>query len=104
MTTRPIACTLTAEALRERRASLIPGLVARARAIEATDNGYDLCFDPAPDVVTAIAQVIDAERHCCQFLQFEVRVDADHGDVRLSITGPDGTRSFLDDMMAPIPP
>ena len=40
--------------------------------------------------------VIDAERRCCRFLRFSVLVEADAGPIVVEITGPPGTREFLE--------
>ena len=52
------------------------------------------------DVLTAIAQTIDAERLCCRFLTFAVTVEPDGGPIWLSVSGPPGTREFLDALLA----
>ena len=92
----PVACSLTPEQLRDRRASLIPGLVSRATDIAALEEGYRLTFPSELDIVSTIAATIDAERHCCAFLRFELEVPPGGGDVVLTLTGPAGTRHFLD--------
>ena len=95
MTDLPIICTLTPSEQHTRRETLIPGLVKQADRIEAVAGGYALHFSGAADVLTLIAKVIKAERHCCQFLRFELTVEAAIGPVRLAITGPGGTQAFL---------
>lgn len=93
----PIACSLTPDQLRDRKASLLPGLLDRATQVTPTDDGYRLAFAAGDrDVVSAIAACIDAERHCCPFLQFTLTVPADTGPIVLEVTGPAGTRQFLD--------
>jgi hypothetical protein len=42
--------------------------------------------------------MIQAERKCCQFLQFHLTVSAAGGPIALELTGPAGTREFLDAM------
>ena len=103
MTTLPIACTLPADELRARRESLIPGLVQRATQIDPIDDGYCLRFAPAPDLLPALAQTIEAERNCCRFLRFQLTVEAAEGPVTLTITGPAGTQQFLAALLAPNP-
>ena len=45
--------------------------------------------------MTALATMIDAERHCCRFLRFQVTPEPGEGPVCLEITGPPGTSEFL---------
>jgi hypothetical protein len=91
----PIACTLTPSELEERQAGLLPGLLSRAAAIEPIEGGYRVRFAAATGTLTAIAQMIDAERQCCRFLQFTLTIAPDAGPFVLDVTGPPGTREFL---------
>jgi len=42
-----------------------------------------------------VVATIEAERHCCRFLRFELGVAPDEGPLSLTVTGPAGTREFL---------
>ena len=90
----PIVCTLTPDALAARKADLLPGLVRRADAREDMPNGVRFRFPP--DTLTALAATIDAERRCCQFLRFEITMEPAGGPIWVSLSGPPGTREFLD--------
>jgi hypothetical protein len=96
----PIVCTLTPATLRTRRAELLPGLLERSEARELLPGGYRMRFTASGDVLHAIAQAIDAERQCCRFLRFTVTVEPDGGPITLDLTGPSGTREFLDALIA----
>lgn len=91
----PIACTLTPEALRTRRESLLVDLARRAERREDLSDGLRLEFAPSGDTIALIARVVDAERHCCRFLRFDMTVEPDGGSVFLALTGPAGTRDFV---------
>jgi hypothetical protein len=95
----PVACTLSAEDLGQRRADLLPGLIARAVASEPLDNGLCFRFDASSELLTELVQVIDAERQCCRFLQFEITVAPDLGPISLQVTGPPGTAQFLSGLL-----
>ena len=56
-------------------------------------------FAPAPDLLRLIAETIEAERRCCRFLQFELVVAPDEGPIQLRLSGPRGTREFLEDLL-----
>jgi hypothetical protein len=96
MTDLPIVCTLTPETLKTRRAGLLPGLMSRAVERLDVDNGYRVRFAPDAEILETIARVIAAERQCCRFLAFQMSVEADDGPVWLELTGPPGTRDFLE--------
>ena len=100
MTDFPIACTYTAAELNERRAGLLPGLLARALERLPAPNGYRWRFAPAKDLLSATARVIEAERQCCRFLHFVLVIEPDGGPIALEVTGPPGTVEFLDQLMA----
>jgi hypothetical protein len=94
MTTIPIACTLSPEALQARKDGLLADLLRRAERHELTDDGLRVYF-PAADTLSTITQVVDAERKCCRFLRFVITVAPDGGPIWLELSGPAGTRDFL---------
>jgi hypothetical protein len=68
--TRPIACTLSASDLKDRAGAwhklMRSGLVQRA----LIPGGIRLT--PAPGAADALMQLIDLERECCAWIDFEV--------------------------------
>ncbi len=66
----PIACTLSAADLKDRegawRKLMSSGLVAR----EVVPGG--IRFDAAPGAAVALMELIDLERECCAWINFEV--------------------------------
>src|SRR5262245_56553802 len=94
----PIICRLEPGALRSRRDSLLPGLLARADRVDEIDAGYRLRFADAAQLLS-VASVIDAERHCCRFLEFRLTVEAGGGAMWLEVTGPTGAKEFLTDLL-----
>jgi hypothetical protein len=88
-----VMCTLTPAAMATRKAALLPGLVRRAESREDLPNGVRFRF--GADAWPAIAETIEAERHCCRFLRFEITVEPDGGSIWVTLSGPSGTREFL---------
>jgi hypothetical protein len=87
------------------RAARAPGRVAAgllrvAERAEDLPNGYRYRFGPGVDTLMTIARVIDAERQCCRFFQFRLTIEPANGPFWLDVTGPDGTREFLADLVA----
>ena len=91
----PIACTLTPDELRRGREALLPGIISRAEAHESLADGFRFRFASGEGVIPAIAAMVDAERRCCRFLQFQVTAEPDEGPVWLEVTGPPGTSDWL---------
>ena len=99
----PIVCTLQPGELNARFTQLLPGVVAAARARHTIENGFRFKFHPDSDVLASIVRMIDAERQCCQFLRFELTIEAAGGPVVLEVTGPPGSQEFLGAVIEPMP-
>jgi len=89
----PVVCTRTPDAIAERKADLLSGLVRRAESREATADSGRSTF-PA-DAFQLLVATVEAERQCCRFLRFDISVEPDGGPLWLSLSGPLGTRDFL---------
>ena len=87
---------LDPSAFLSRRATLLPGVIARAESSEPLPDGARWRFSPAGDLMLALATMIEAERRCCQFFRFQVVAEAYNGSVWLEVRGPAGTREFLE--------
>ena len=99
MPSLPIMCTLTPDAIAARRTGLLPGLVERVTQAEPLENGYRLTFAASSGTLLAIMRVIDAERQCCRWLQFDLQVPPGEAPILLTLTGPPGAREFLDALL-----
>jgi hypothetical protein len=52
------------------------------------------------DWIAQLAQLITFERECCPFLQFTVRIEPANGPLWLELTGPSGTKDFLQSLFS----
>jgi hypothetical protein len=95
----PIGCTLSPDELRDRRGELLPGLAERAVDRQLVDDGIRLRFAPSPDLVSAIARVVDSERQCCAFLRFDISVEPAGGPVTLTVSGPPEAQPLLAELI-----
>jgi hypothetical protein len=93
----PIACTLGAAELSERRAEmavlareLLPADALAARGV--------LRFRPGAATRERVAAFVEAEGRCCPFLRMELRDDP--GAVTLTITGPAGSEPVVEELVA----
>ena len=89
------ACSLTPPELRARRAEILAFLRAHLAERRDLPNGIGLRFAPDSSVIARVAELMDAERQCCPFLELRLTVAPDRGPVWLELTGPTGTRAFL---------
>jgi hypothetical protein len=94
-TTLPIACTLSADALRDQRDALLLGLADHALQRTPLPSGMRLRFTPTAERMRQIDAVVRRERECCPFLEFHVGLALGDGSLTLDVTGPDGTAALL---------
>ena len=102
MNNLPIVCTLQPGELNARAAQLLPGVVAAAKERHQIDNGFRFEFEAQSGILSSIVRMIDAERKCCRFLQFQLTIEPGEGPVLLEVTGPPGSREFLEAMIEPV--
>ena len=96
MTDLPIACTLLEAELQRRRSEMLERVFARAQETRPLDDGYAIRFAADDAAVAELVQLIQLERQCCAFLKFRLTVEPAGGPVWLELTGPEGTKSFLE--------
>ncbi len=92
-TDNPIACTLTPEAQPERR-DMLHRLGQSIEEVQEREEGYAYRFS-SDEILPELMTVIQAERQCCAFLRFALTLDPGNGPVWLEISGPEGTKAFL---------
>jgi len=92
----PISCSLDTVAVAKRCEELSKSVLVEAIGVERLGNGLRWRFASTSTLLTRLMQLIDAERQCCRFLCVTLRAEPNLGDVVLDVTGPDGTREFLE--------
>ena len=91
----PVACTLSPEALHDRRDGALHALREKAREVRETASGYSLRFPASDGLLDELMTVIQMERKCCAFLRFSLLVSPGEGPVWLELSGPEGTKELL---------
>lgn len=91
-----LACVPGAIPAAERAAhfALIRNLLGAAETRENVPNGVSFTFDAGR--LEDIARFLANERKCCPFLDFELAAPSFTDRVRLTLSGPEGTREFLE--------
>src|SRR5438046_9098614 len=92
----PVACSLTNAELQERRHDVLQkarSAVAEGRELE---NGYAYCFPADEKWLAELTTLVSLERQCCRFLRFVITVESGNGPIWLEMTGPEGSKEFLE--------
>ena len=96
----PIACSLTELQFQERRAGVLKKAKDAVLEKKELADGYSYRFSLDRISITELAQLITVERECCPFLQFDLHLEPGAGPVWMELTGPDGTKDFLNSIFS----
>jgi hypothetical protein len=91
---KTLSCKLTTPELQKRRATVIRELKDLVTKRSEITDGLKFSFPGNDDVLDKLLQFIKSERLCCDFLSF--RLSVQDATAALEITGPEGTREFLE--------
>jgi len=80
---------------RARHAALVLELASTAPAVEELAEGYAFRFPSRPYLFLRVAEWIGLERECCPFLAIRLELRHAERSLRVSLTGPPGTKDFL---------
>lgn len=93
----PLACdtTVFTPAEREDHMRKTTRLYRSVQDVRESDNGFEFTFPNETKVITGLAEFISKERLCCPFLEFTLKVTPKEEPITLLLSGPEGTREFL---------
>ena|SRR5579883_1397798 len=92
----PVACSLSDAEKRQREALVLSEFRNCVTATEELGEGYAFRFPCDPRWLTLASELIVLERQCCPFLSFQLTLRAGQDEVVLSLTGPEGTKQFVE--------
>lgn len=95
--TLPIACSLDDADLAARSDLVRRDLFAGAVERQELESGYAFRFPGDDAWKERIEQFVATERRCCSFFRIDVRYESGLGPIWLRLTGPDGTKQFIDE-------
>lgn len=93
----PIACSLSARELNERQVE-VADIRRGIGEIKELQDGYALKFPGDREWAQTLLQLIIQERSCCPFFTFELHFEPQEGPIWLQLHGPEGTKSFIQEM------
>lgn len=91
----PVACILPPEELRERYASVIATIREGVQSTRELPDGYEFTFPGTSEWVRTLMDFVAMERDCCTFFTLELRLEADHGPIHLTLRGREGVKAFI---------
>lgn len=95
--TPPVACTLTPERVEAYSKGVRTALGARFAGATEREDGYTLRFDGTDETLSAVATFVSNELECCSFAEYVIGVSPPYEETRLTITGPEGTKTMFRD-------
>ena len=90
-----ITCFLPPAEATYRADELRRDLLANVIDVRVLADGYAFAFPVTPGIAARISAFADAERECCPSLLVETHVGATRRRIWLELSGPAGTREFL---------
>ena len=94
----PVGCTLRDNEFQQRRSGLLAKVRDQVQEVKSLDSGYALRFESTNEIIDELTKLIQLERSCCQFLEINLKVLPEQGPIWLELSGPDGTKEFLDSL------
>lgn len=96
---RPVFCKLSSAEMRARLGELRTEFLTRIVAVDELDRGFRYWVGKSEAHLVMLAKFVEFESNCCGFMDFEIGLAGDEDRVSLTITGTDGTKGFLQEMM-----
>ena len=99
MEAKLVTCQLTSTELQKYKIEVIALLKDNILKKEELSNGYHYTFTGSDKTLDQVITFIKTERRCRNFLTFNIVIEDDQSNIVLNITGPDGTKEFINTEM-----
>jgi hypothetical protein len=96
---KTVSCKLTSPELQKYKTEVIALLKSEVLQRKELDNGYQYSFKGSDKMIDDIVSFIKTERVCCDFFTFNLSIEDVNRNVLLTITGPEGTKEFINTEM-----
>lgn len=91
-----VTCKLTTPELQQRKKTIIAELKNLVLERKETATGAVYKFEGSDNNIDLLASFIKTERLCCGFFTFNLTVGNDESFVWLELSGPEGTKEFIE--------
>lgn len=99
-----LECALSPAALEDRKGGILAELQSAMLGSREIENGYAYAFASTPQLRAKLEELIRLEAECCDFLAFEIVPHQNPQRMWLEVSGPEGTRDFLQEVLGWAPP
>lgn len=92
------ACNMKAmtPAQRKRQTEVLtPGLQSSKTTVAEVADGYEFTFPSDRKSFEMVSEWVSNERLCCDFFNFDIKLEGDGGPLKLRITGDEGVKQFI---------
>lgn len=89
-----VACTLDEAEAAERAEWVQAEFLPHLEAVEEIDDGFVQVFPKTDEALEAVVTAVLLESRCCSDESFALEVPADEDEIRLTVTGPEGTKEL----------
>lgn len=93
---KEICCKITSTELQKHKSIQLAELKAVIVEKQEVRDGFAYTFPGTDVILNQLITFIQSERECCPFFKFELIIQDVQSNVRLKITGPDGTKEFIE--------
>lgn len=94
-----LVCKLSGPAFQERKAALQKEIFSKVKKREELTNGFAFHFDDNEDFLMKLMDYTLAEKKCCPFFQIDISIKPDNEGIHLALTGPDGVKAMMQDLI-----
>jgi hypothetical protein len=96
----PVVCSLNGPEFQQRRNNVLLRVSKAIVETKELEDGYAYRFPSEAIWIGELANLITLERQCCSFLRFNLRLDPGAGPIWLELSGPAGTKDFLNSIFS----
>ncbi len=90
-----LTCKLTTPELQERKKTVVAELKSLLKERKEESNSIRYKFESTDSNIDLISSFIKTERLCCDFFEFDLKVESDSQFLWLELSGPEGVKDFI---------
>ena len=100
-----IACNIHAlnTAERQEHSTATKRLLAAVTLRRELKNGYVFELDKTRITLTQVAELVENEKRCCPFFEFQIKLVRESGPLSLTLTGRNGVKQLIETVLLKLP-